>query len=182
MAKRFTDTTKWSDPWFDELQLIEKMFWIFILDYCDHAGIWKENWKQVQYCIGSRPDMEKFRGRIFEVAPGKLFIPKFLIFQYGTDWRHSKASASKSARKILMDLGIEEKVEEFLKLVNSSPSLTEGLVNSSPSLTTTATTTATATSKAKTTTKASVRSLLSHATPPAVFNGNGRGKFGGKAA
>ena len=51
MAKRFTDTEKWKDPWFCALTEKEKLFWVYIVDNCDHAGIWRVNWPLVQFYI-----------------------------------------------------------------------------------------------------------------------------------
>ena len=41
MAKRFTDTDKWKKKWFRELKPISKCFWSYLLDNCNHAGIWE---------------------------------------------------------------------------------------------------------------------------------------------
>lgn len=85
MAKRFTATEKWEDPWFCSLTNIEKLFWIYLLDRCDNAGIWQVNWPLVKFFI---PDFvynpETFRNRIVELAGPKWFIPKFIGFQYLT--------------------------------------------------------------------------------------------------
>ena len=43
MAKRFTDTMKWNEDWYLDLALVDKLFWIYICDNCDHAGIFKPN-------------------------------------------------------------------------------------------------------------------------------------------
>jgi len=39
MAKRFTDTEKWNEDWFLEIINPHKLFWIYICDNCNHAGI-----------------------------------------------------------------------------------------------------------------------------------------------
>ena len=43
MAKRFHDTEIWKEDWFLSLPLNYREFWFYILDSCDHAGIWKPN-------------------------------------------------------------------------------------------------------------------------------------------
>jgi len=84
MAKRFTATEKWIDPWFTGLAPIDKLFWIFLLDNCDHAGIWQVNWPLVQFHIKDYVFNEQvFNGRIKQLNPEKWFIPKFIVFQYG---------------------------------------------------------------------------------------------------
>lgn len=137
MSKRFTDSNKWDDPWFDSLSTTNKLFWFYILDKCDHAGIWKINWKQVVSSIGGKPDMKKFSGRIFKVSDEKMIIPKYLIFQYGTRWKDSNVKASVSAIKILTDLGIIREVE---RLLNPTLTLTQELPNPTLTLMTTTTT------------------------------------------
>ena len=87
MAKRFTDTEKWVDPFFDELDNEKKLLWIYILDKCDHAGIYKVNLRHINFNLKSNftiEDIKKvFNGRIKDLENGKWFIEKFIDFQYG---------------------------------------------------------------------------------------------------
>jgi len=83
MAKRFTASDKWDDPWFYELPDKDKLFWIFILDRCDMAGVWKVNWRMTESYLGYRPNLDSFGGRIVVLSEGKLFVPGFIRFQYG---------------------------------------------------------------------------------------------------
>ena len=83
MAKRFTETEKWKDPWFCGLTEKERMFWIYLLDNCNHAGIWQVNWALVDFYInGFKFDHTKFEGRISYISETKWFICKFIDFQY----------------------------------------------------------------------------------------------------
>ena len=52
MAKRFTDTEKWKDVWFEELSGEAKLMYFFFLDNCDCAGIWKGSFKQFKFFTG----------------------------------------------------------------------------------------------------------------------------------
>lgn len=87
MAKRLTDSEKWEDPWFLDLPNEYKLLWIYILDKCDHAGIWKINERLVHFCLGFKPDLNSFvaacKGRVIILSAEKWHIPKFLTFQYG---------------------------------------------------------------------------------------------------
>lgn len=84
MSKRFTATEKWVDPWFCSLTPINKLFWIYLLDNCDHAGIWQVNWPLVKFHIWEEViDHTLFGNRIVVITSQKWFIPKFLEFQYG---------------------------------------------------------------------------------------------------
>lgn len=83
MAKRFTATEKWDDPWFFELDAPHKLAWIFLLDRCNHAGIWNVNLKLMEVYVGFRPSVDVFQGRVKVLGDQKWFIPKFIEFQYG---------------------------------------------------------------------------------------------------
>ena len=85
MAKRFTDTNKWSKSWFMDLPAEDKLLWIYILDTCDHAGIWEANWRLVNFMTGltlnSLP--ESFSKQVNEIDSKRYFIRDFVEFQYG---------------------------------------------------------------------------------------------------
>lgn len=84
MPKRFTATEKWTDPWFCSLTDNNKLFWLFLLDNCNHAGIWRVNWFVFGcYVKGFEYDPKPYIDRIFELSKEKWFIPKFVEFQYG---------------------------------------------------------------------------------------------------
>jgi len=83
MAKRFTATDKWDDPWFCELSDPEKLFWFYLLDKCDHAGMWQVNWPLVKFHIKGVIDLDRFGERIAKISAEKWHIPKFIDFQYG---------------------------------------------------------------------------------------------------
>lgn len=87
MAKRFTDTTKWAKVWFQGLEPQWKIFWFYLLDSCDHAGIWEVNWSLASFMVGFqlKPDeaKESMRKQIVELDNGKRwFIADFIEFQY----------------------------------------------------------------------------------------------------
>ena len=84
-----TDTNKWDDPWFLDLNVEYRMTWLYVLDKCNHAGIWKVNKKLAEFLLGSLIKWDDFiaasEGRITEFSGGqKWFISKFIEFQYGT--------------------------------------------------------------------------------------------------
>ena len=94
MAKRFTATDKWDDPWFCGLSDQEKLFWFYLLDKCDHAGIWQVNWPLVKFYIKGPISETVFKNRIVVVSEDKWHIPKFVSFQYGELNPLNKAHAS----------------------------------------------------------------------------------------
>jgi hypothetical protein len=85
MANRFTDSRKWDDPWFRKLPCKYKSFFIFLIDKCNHAGIWKIDFESAEFHIGEKLSTEEvigfMNGRIVQLKD-KWFIPKFIEFQY----------------------------------------------------------------------------------------------------
>lgn len=89
MAKRFFDSELWQKEWFQDLTVKEKLLTIFIFENCDCAGIWNGNFKLASFLIGEKvsfDDIEAINSKKFqfEMLPnGNVFIPDFVIFQYG---------------------------------------------------------------------------------------------------
>ncbi|QDP67849.1 MAG: hypothetical protein Unbinned8210contig1002_37 [Prokaryotic dsDNA virus sp.] len=89
MAKRFTDTEKWKKGFIRNLPAKFKLLWLYILDDCNHAGIWDTDFEVASIRIGSKIS-EKEACRVFAEQikifdkGNKWFIPKFIDFQYGT--------------------------------------------------------------------------------------------------
>jgi hypothetical protein len=98
MAKRFTATEKWDDPWFFKLNDKIKLAWIFLLDKCDHAGIWNVNPSLIDFHLGFVPEVQDFGGRVIELTHEKWFIPKFVLFQYGELNQENRAHLSVISR------------------------------------------------------------------------------------
>lgn len=98
MAKRFTDTGKWKDIWFQDLPLKYKLFWIYLLDECDNSGVWKPNFRLATFQIGEPfEEIEAKRilsDRIEFTEDGYWFIKKFIDFQYGELSESCKPHAS----------------------------------------------------------------------------------------
>ena len=86
VAKRFTDSDKWKRPWFHSLNDKQKLAWIYLLDDCDHRGVWLGNFSRMSFDIGVKIDEPTlaswFPDKIFKFEPDKFFIPSFVEFQY----------------------------------------------------------------------------------------------------
>ena len=84
MAKRFTDTDKWKDEWWGSLSNDYRMIWLYLIDSCSIAGIWKKDFRGLNFNCNTSIDEKQF----FEIFGSRLidrgnfyFIPKFLRFQ-----------------------------------------------------------------------------------------------------
>jgi len=88
MAKRFTDTDKWKKPFIKSLSPVQKLFWFYITDDCDHAGIWQVDFEVAQLRVGepiSEQELIQAFGENIKIFDGgtKWFLPSFIEFQYG---------------------------------------------------------------------------------------------------
>ena len=50
--KRFVETERWKDRWFQSLSPVTKLAFSYITDNCDAAGIWEANFEVAEVQIG----------------------------------------------------------------------------------------------------------------------------------
>lgn len=89
MSKRFTETTKWQDPWFRKLSGPAKLLWYFLIDQADPAGVVEIDYDlATEDCkIGiTAAHMAELGSRVelFGRSGEKVLLPKFIAFQYGS--------------------------------------------------------------------------------------------------
>lgn len=112
MAKRFTDNEKWKDAWFMDLPSKYKLFWLYLLDECNHAGIWKVNFKVASFHIGEHLEYSEVKrimnNRINVLDDEKWYIKKFIKYQYKCEIQelNPKNKAHLSTIKILNEYDI----------------------------------------------------------------------------
>ncbi len=98
MPKRFTDSDKWKKKWFRCLSNDHKVFWIYVLDQCDHAGIWEVDFEAAEFFCSGIDEQEirqVFKKQFQEVDNGKRwFLKDFVDFQYGTLNENNRAHLS----------------------------------------------------------------------------------------
>jgi len=88
MAKRMTDTDKWKKRFVRELSPQHKLLWFYILDDCNHAGIWDVDLEVASIRVGFDLTHDNlpssFGEKVISFDNGdKWFIPEFIDFQYG---------------------------------------------------------------------------------------------------
>ena len=134
MAKRFTEVEKWKDPWFSNLTNDEKIIWLYLLDDCNHAGIWKVNLRRLNFECYTNVTLDDLRfllkDRIVELSDEKWFIPKFVTFQYSN--LNSKSKPILSVVELLSKEGLIEVDTNGIKTLyipftNSIHTLNKGL-------------------------------------------------------
>lgn len=131
MSKRFTETDKWSDPWFVALEAKTKLFWLYLLDNVDPAGVWEKFEKKFQFETGVDISLdaliEELGDRIEDLGD-KVLIPKFVKFQYGGELSES----SNYHKAIIKRLDHHELELDAQGLVKGCSRVGQGLVKGKP--------------------------------------------------
>ena len=90
MAKRFHETEVWSQDWFIEMDIEYRILWFWVVDKCNHAGIWKPNRKMFEVMNNLKVDLDAAlasfnnnKERVIVTSKGNWFLPDFFVFQYG---------------------------------------------------------------------------------------------------
>lgn len=84
--KRFSDSERFDDPWYCDLPVAMKVAWELVRAKCDHAGVWKPNFRLANFQIGEDVDWEKFRelcGDRIKTIPTGWLIVDFVKMQCG---------------------------------------------------------------------------------------------------
>lgn len=109
MAKRFTDTTIWNEDWFLNLPSGYPLFWFFIKDECDHAGIWRPNTTRFNKLFSCNVSLDKAlelfnhaKVRVTVLPNGRWFLNDFVKFQYG-DISKNTSNLHTSVYKLLKE-------------------------------------------------------------------------------
>lgn len=110
MAKKFIDSELFNDSWFMSISKDAKIFWIYLITSCNHAGIIDLNEKLTKIQTGIK-DLKKVKNelgkRLIKVKDKEnyYFIPKYLKYQY-PNFPNSNVKQQFSALKILEDFNL----------------------------------------------------------------------------
>lgn len=122
MAKRFSETDKWSDEWFSSLNPMQKLVFLFMVDKCDNAGFFEINSRLNSFMIGitekdylvAVKGLEK--GFLWGKDGKKIWIKKFLLHQ--KNWPLNETN---NAHKQILNI-IELNQKNFEEhIINFSP-------------------------------------------------------------
>ena len=115
MSKRLTDSEKWQDPWFAELPQEDKLLWLYLLDACDHAGVWKVNVRFLNFSLGSTYTLETITkalgSRVYRISSEYLLIEKYLQFQHPKGLSDTN-KPQKAAMDVLLKHNVLDRVIE----------------------------------------------------------------------
>jgi hypothetical protein len=117
MAKRFIDTEIFNDEWFMDLSKDAKLFYIYYITNCDHAGILKLNVRIAEMQTGIKSIqtvIEQLSNCLLTLKPNVYLMPAFIKYQY-PNFPKSNVKQQESALKILAYYDIdEEKIKSYL--------------------------------------------------------------------
>jgi len=109
MSKRFTDTAIWEDDWFYELSPEYKLFWFYVKDTCDHAGIWKPKIKYFKSIADVEINLDKAleyfnkdKQRVRVLSAGYWLVEDFFYFQYS--YKNKTINLNNRVHKSVYDL------------------------------------------------------------------------------
>ncbi len=124
-VKRFTETEKWRDVWFQDLTDKQKLAWLYLCDTCDASGVFEPNFRLADFSMGITLDWPAFlvvcKDRVTVLPDGKWHLTRFVAFQYG---ELSEACAPhRNVLKLLNKHGLKERVA--LPLAKGSLTLKE---------------------------------------------------------
>ena len=81
------DNTIFDKSWYRKLPVRLKIVWFYLINKCNHAGIWECDLDLLSFQIGEeytlKEILEAFNGNIVEIEKDKYYLPKFIEFQYG---------------------------------------------------------------------------------------------------
>jgi hypothetical protein len=108
MAKRFISTDLFDDEWFCDLSKDAKLFFIYYITKCDHAGVLRLNKRLFEFQTGVKNFdtlIKEFDNCIVRVKEQLFFMPKFIKFQY-PDFPKSNVKQQDGAIRILKELNL----------------------------------------------------------------------------
>ena len=78
MAKRFMDNTVFDRKWYRKLPVRLKIVWFYLINKCNHAGIWECDVDLLSLQIGEEYTLEEileaFGDNLKEIGDGKIYI------------------------------------------------------------------------------------------------------------
>ena len=108
MSKRFIDTNLFNDEWVCGLSKDAKLFFIYYITTCDHAGVLRLNTKLCEFQTGLKSlttVIKELGDSLVRVKEGLYFMPRFIRYQY-PNFPQSTVMQQVGAISILTRLGL----------------------------------------------------------------------------
>lgn len=124
MARRNLDSEFFKKPFIRSLSPDHKLFYLYVICDCNHAGIWIPDFEVASLYLGKKIDpvktAEAFRDHMIIIDNGRWFFPDIIKKQYPNGFS-SQNNAVQSARKILSNYGLLDDDNQLITKNNSAP-------------------------------------------------------------
>jgi len=121
--RRLTDPDKWADPWFRRLVPTSKIFFLYLLDRVDWAGVWEKDFELFAFDTGIDicPDalLEDLGDRVVLLDDRRILLPNFVRFQQNDRELSPSNPAHRHIIRLLKKHRLEQ-TESFLVLPAST--------------------------------------------------------------
>ena len=121
MPKRYRNNEIWQKKNFRELEPKFKLFWFYIMDQCNHGGIWHVDFDNARFLTGEKTlimedVLNVFGDKIEVITPEVWHIPDFIEEQYGSKILNDEIRYQKSALEILKVYNLDKQYLDENKL------------------------------------------------------------------
>lgn len=134
MSSRYTETEKWSDPWFQNLPHGSKLLFLYLCDQCNIAGFYEVNKRELCFHLGIEEKQYegaiKALGRGVKEADGWLWLKNFLKHQRNNDLNPENAAHRGILRLLREQLQRFKGIKEFDDMVGATKGLASPTVMS----------------------------------------------------
>ncbi len=127
MSKRFVETERWKKAWFRKLGSQGRDIWNWLHDNCDSAGVWEIDFDRFSFDVGFEVDMEQvkkvFGRKLYDLGDNKVWLPKFLSFQYKSLNANNRAGLGILRRVLSLTRDLPHLDEETAELLSTFDAL-----------------------------------------------------------
>ena len=129
--KRFTETTKWDDPWFLDLSQGAKLLWVYLLDKCDNAGVVDIHTRKAAFELSTditdiQESLDELSSRLASMDNGKYHIKGFVNFQFGV--LKDTSNLHKNVIQLLKNHGLPNPSDTLDEGFTKGPSKGKGIL------------------------------------------------------
>ena len=117
MAIKFSDPKKWDDVWFSELDLKQKVMFIYLCDVCDIAGFYELNSRLATLRTG----IEDVRGAVESLSKSVLFKDGYIFIKKHIKHQKNLPLNIKNKAHVAIIKSVIEHEERFPDIYNMFP-------------------------------------------------------------
>jgi len=126
MAYRYTNTDKWNDSWFSNLEQLQMLLFLYLCDNCDCAGFIEINYKRWANDLSSTKEKLQatikglHRGLIFSKDNEVLYIRNFLKHQKNLPLNIENNKAHKGIYKRFEQISYKFEIHNIIEFIEGA--------------------------------------------------------------